>query len=311
MKRQTATLLFCLFITAVSACEHSSTQKKPEPADSPSENFILNGRIIFQSNQDGDNEIFLLTAKGLNRLTDNEWDDIFPVWSPDGKRIAYAADKEGHYDIFIMKSDGSKTKTVTSGPLEETDPGWYPGGQSIVFTRENKKFMRKEIALYRIQLQTGRIRRIIPGYGKTHAIAHVSPTGTLLAFTGKRSIGWDVAVYNTHSKKVTFLNEGGDSCRPRFSKDGKHIAYVSSAADGKGDIWIMSPDGSNKVRLTERDKTYDYFPSWSPDGLYIVFCSSAQHSHEGDWQLWVVEVSTRKAWFLFDSPGNDVFPDWN
>ena len=139
----------------------------------------------------------------------------------------------------------------------------------------------------------------------------MSPTANLLAFTGKKSIGWDVAVYNTHSQKVTFLNEGGNSCRPRFSKDGKQIAYVSSEADGKGDIWIMSSNGSNKVRLTERDNTYDYFPSWSPDGRYIVFDSSTQHSHEGDWQLWVVEVRTRKTWLLFDSTGNDIFPDWN
>lgn len=301
----------CLLLLAAAVCTRSSPPEKPEPEPDTPEHFPLKGRIVFQSNHDGDNEICLLTADGMRKLTQNDWEDIYPLWSPDGKRIAYAADPEGNFDIYTMKEDGTDVHSLTSSPLDETDPGWYPEGKNIVYTRENKKFLRDEIALYRVDVETGQSRRVIPGYDKTHAIAHVSPQGDLLAFTGKRAVGWDVAVFNTHSREVTFLNQGGDSCRPRFSPDGKHIAYVSSRADGKGDIWVMAPDGSGKIRLTERDDTYDYFPSWSPEGRYIVFSSSTQHSHSGDWQIWVIEVSSRKTWLLFDSPGNDVFPDWS
>jgi TolB protein len=117
-------------------------------------------------------------------------------------------------------------------------------------------------------------------------------------------------MYNLRSHEVKFLDEGGKSCRARFSRDGTKLAYVSSQADGKGDIWIMNPDGSNKTRLTERDETYDYFPAWSPDDRFIVFDSSRQHDHNGDWALYVIEVKSREARLLFDSPGNDIFPDW-
>ena len=73
----------------------------------------------------------------------------------------------------------------------------------------------------------------------------------------------------------------------------------------------MNPDGTQKTRLTLRNDTYDYFPSWSPDERYIVFNSSRQHDHDGDWALYLIEVKSKKVILLFDSPGNDVFADWH
>jgi Tol biopolymer transport system component len=268
------------------------------------------GRIVFHSNFDGDNEIYLLTKTRIEKLTDNSWNDEYPVWSPDGNAIAFTSDREGTYDIFKMKPDGTDIVQLTSSPAQEKEPSWYPDGTAVAYTSETKKFLRKQLMLKRVDIHTKETRRIIPGYSKGHAIPDVSPTGELLTFTAKRTIGWEAALYSAGNKKVTFLDEGGKSCRARFSRDGKKLAYVSSKADGKGDIWIMNPDGSEKTRLTERDDTYDYFPSWSPDDRHIVFNSSRQHDHNGDWQLYVIDVQTLKTALLFDSPGNDVFPDW-
>ena len=72
----------------------------------------------------------------------------------------------------------------------------------------------------------------------------------------------------------------------------------------------MNPDGSGKSRLTKMDDTYEYFPSWSPDGNYIVFNSSQRIEHDSDWKLYIMKIKTQEIFFLFDSPGNDIFPDW-
>ena len=272
--------------------------------------FPIKGEIVFQSNLDGDNEIYSISNIGLKKLTDNTWEDEHPMWSPDGKQIAFTANPEGNYDIFIMNADGSNINPITSFPLDESWATWFPDDKSIVFTKQIKKFLRKSVQVFRMDLLTKETERIIPQYSKALVIPHMSPKGTLLTFTGKRTIGWDVAVFDMNKNELKFLDEGGKSCRARFSKDGKKLAYVSSKADKKGDIWLMDPDGSGKTRLTKRDDTYDYFPSWSPDDNYIAFNSSHQHDHNGDWKLFIIDVKTREVFFLFDSPGNDVFPDW-
>jgi Tol biopolymer transport system component len=251
-----------------------------------------------------------MKGDSILQLTDNTWNDEYPVWSPDGKRIAFTADPEGHYDIFVMESDGSRIVRLTTSKADEKEPAWWPDGTSIVYSSEIKKFIRKQLSLWRVDIETTQTERVIPGYNKGHAIPHVSPDGLFLTFTGKRTMGWDAAMYDRGKNKVEFLDDGGKSCRARFSKDGKKLAYVSSKSDGKGDIWTMNPDGTGKMRLTERDDTYDYFPSWSPDGKFVVFNSSRQHDHNGDWALYVVDIKSGEARLLFDSPGNDVFPDW-
>jgi len=269
------------------------------------------GKIIFQSNFDGDNEIYLMTNDGIQKLTDNTWEDEYPVWSPDGKKIAFFSNEKGNFDIYIMNPNGTEITPIISSPENERDPFWFPDSKTIGYTKEIKQFLRKTQALFKVNINTKRTAKVIPNYSSTHAIAHHSPAAPLIAFTGKRRFGWDVGIYDMQKKEVKFLEDGGKSCRARFSKDGKKLAYVSSKADGKGDIWLMNPDGSRKTLLTKSTDTYDYFPSWSPDGKHIVFNSSTQHSHSGDWKVCIIEVRTKKVFLLFDSPGNDVFPDWH
>jgi Tol biopolymer transport system component len=301
------------FLAVAFFCVCGNTENTKQEKVSPSlqgPEFPISGSIVFHSNLDGDNEIYLLEKNSIFKLTDNTWNDEYPAWSPDGRSIAYTADPQGNYDIFVMKADGSQITRLTTAESNEKEPAWYPDGKSIAFSREIKKFIRKQLTLWRVDIPTKNTERIIPGYNKGHAIPHLSPLGGTLTFTGKRTIGWDCALYDMRKKQVTFLDEGGKSCRARFSKDGKKLAYVSSKADGKGDIWIMNPDGTGKKRLTGRDEKYDYFPSWSPDGKFIVFNSSHQHDHNGDWALYIIDVQTQEVRLLFDSPGNDVFPDW-
>lgn len=310
LKNKLAFLTFVfLLLTVCSGNEETGEQSVSNKALKPKIPF--KGKIVIQSNMDGDNEIYLLTKDKMQKLTDNTWEDEYPVWSPDGKKIAFTANPRGNYDIFIMNPDGTDITPLTNSPSNEGEPSWFPDGKNIAYAREIKKLLRKEAALFRVNLDTKNTKRIIPGYSKINAIPHISPTAPLIVFTGKRTFGWDVAVYDMRKNEVEYLEEGGKSCRARFSPDGKKLAYVSSKADGKGDIWLMDPDGSEKTRLTERDETFDYFPSWSPDGKYIVFNSSTKHDHNADWKLYIIDVSSRTISMLFDTPGNDNFPDWH
>jgi len=302
---------FCLFFLVM--CSGKNEVEERVYKEKAAQKFLhpeidFKGQIIFQSDFDGDNEIYLISMEGLKKVTDNTWQDEYPVWSPDGKRIAFSSNSKGNYDIFIMDADGSHIQQITSSSKKEETPAWYPDNKTLAYAKSTGGGFGGNDYLFKIDIQTGKGERIIPDYQKRHIIPWISPDGSLLTFTGKRTLGWDVALYDLKNKEVNFLEQGGKSCRGRFSPDGKKIAYVCSKADGKGDIWLMNSDGSEKTRLTKRDETYDYFPSWSPDGQLIVFNSSLKHDHIG--KLCMVEVETGKVFFLFDSPGNDVYPDW-
>jgi Tol biopolymer transport system component len=75
-------------------------------------------------------EIYSINLDGsdLTRLTNDPARDTFPVWSPDGKRIAFVTDRNGASMIFIMNSDGSQVKLLTE-IVDAWGPSWSPDGK--------------------------------------------------------------------------------------------------------------------------------------------------------------------------------------
>lgn len=87
------------------------------------------GLIAFESDHDGDMEIYAMDADGsdVRRLTDNTIHDEGPVWSPDGRRITFTSgpeDLEG--DIWVMDADGSGRTQLTHSPGRDESPDWQP-----------------------------------------------------------------------------------------------------------------------------------------------------------------------------------------
>lgn len=70
--------------------------------------------VVFNSNRDGNWEIYIMNADGSEQtnLTNNPADDGFPSWSPDGKIIAFQSYRDGNGEIYIMNADGSGLKRL-------------------------------------------------------------------------------------------------------------------------------------------------------------------------------------------------------
>jgi len=271
----------------------------------------FDGRIVFQSDLSGNNDIYLLTADGLRRLTGDAASDEYPRWSPDGRSIAFTSNRGGTYQIYVMDADGGNVRRVTSGPDDAIEEGWHPDGKRIAYTVQRKKAIGRSYRLWTADLASGAATALLPEFNGSTALPDFSPAAPLLAFTGKRTRGWDAFLADLRTGEIRALTEGGKSCRPRFSPDGTRIAYVSSTADGKGDVWIVNPDGGGKERLTDRPDSYDYYPAWSPDGKWIVFASGTEHyPTEGIWELALIKPGTNLVVPLFKSGGRDVYPDW-
>src|SRR5918997_74455 len=86
-------------------------------------------QIAFESDHDGDMEIYVMHADGSNvhQLTDNGIHDEGPVWSPDGLRITFTSGPEDlDGDIWVMDADGSNRMQLTNIPGRDEPPDWQP-----------------------------------------------------------------------------------------------------------------------------------------------------------------------------------------
>jgi Tol biopolymer transport system component len=73
-------------------------------------------------------------GSGLRRLTWERWSAYrAPAWSPDGRRLAVVADRDGNSEVYVMNADGSRRRNVTVNPAYDGDPTWSPDGRRIAF----------------------------------------------------------------------------------------------------------------------------------------------------------------------------------
>jgi tol-pal system beta propeller repeat protein TolB len=82
-------------------------------------------------------DIVVMSAEGdePRRLTDFPGAEEEPAWSPDGKRIAFSADRGDGPDIYVMSAEGSQPRRLTETAESASGPAWSPDGEEIAFER--------------------------------------------------------------------------------------------------------------------------------------------------------------------------------
>ena len=269
----------------------------------------LLGKIVFQSDRDGDWEIYAMNVDGSNviQLTHNSASDGYPVWSPNGKQIAFESNRDGNFEIYVMNADGSEQRRLTEHPTNETNPAWSPDGQRIAF--DSDRTSNREI--YVMNVDGSGVKALTKGLGK-NILPAWSPDGTRMAYTGNRYIGWNVYIMNFESgedERITGRRGAYGACRPAWSPDGSRIAYVSQEADKHGDVWTMNPDGSDPRQLVFDTEHADYYPAWSPDGRHLLYAKT-DDKDRGNWELYLMTADGKRHARLTYHPARDKFPDW-
>jgi Tol biopolymer transport system component len=176
----------------------------------------------------------------------------FPVWSPDGSRIAIDTDRDdpdtadGVYinDVFTMNADGTDVRKLTDSKGVSGDPAYSPDGKLIAVEADR---------------------------GGGHA---------------KQGIYVMNARDGSDLRRVTAVtDEASDDHAPRFSPDGKRLVFTRNVNQTTAALFVVDLDGSNVLRITP-DTMIPGDAVWSPDGTEIVFeADTAQYPRGGAWVI--------------------------
>ncbi|OGF64542.1 MAG: hypothetical protein A2Y62_06860 [Candidatus Fischerbacteria bacterium RBG_13_37_8] len=293
-------IIIFLMLIAAMGCDKSETEKQTLTSaekiayaqiDIPD---YFQGRIVFQSDADGDYELYLLDWNGVKKLTDNNYQDEYPMWSPDNELISFQANPkaESDCDIFVMKPDGTEIKAILATTKWEGQASWSADGTAMVVTLDKAR-------IYWLDMERKDVVKVHSLYGETIMPA-LAPDGTIV-FSMRKWQGWNIVAYDRTKNSVKYLTRDRKSCRGRISHKGDRIVYVSRTVSNiSGDIWIMNLDGSDKRRITMNDSTSEYYPTWSPDDRYIAYCVTLDEKAP-NWSLWIMNIETGETQMIYDT----------
>ncbi len=202
--------------------------------------FSPNGQQIALEIYDGkqrDIWVYDWARDTMTQLTFDAADDRYPVWTPDGKRIAFASDraKKGALNLYWVNGDGTGEPTrLTDSPNGQIPTSWHPTGKFLAFF-ENRSTTGQDLMM--------------------------------LPMDGDATRGW------TPGKPTVFLATPATEVIPAFSPDGRWVAYQSNEGGtaeiyvrpfpGPGGLWKVSNGGAG-------------WPLWSATARELLFLNPNQ-----------------------------------
>lgn len=212
-------------------------------------------------------------AGDFTNLTNNIAEDEYPEWSPDGARIAFASNRDGVGDIYVMRADGSGVVRLTNTPARETAAVWSPDGNRIVF--DSDRDGNRE--LYIMNADGSNQTRLTFNPTADAGPVSFSPDGSRMAYArnassqGSGSYNYDIYTMNIDGSDVKRLTVDPEfDAEPLWSPDGKNILFTSGR-DGQFKIYSINADGTGEVKLSTSDSSHEGVIAFTSDRRQ-VFC---------------------------------------
>ncbi|MGH9970749.1 MAG: Calx-beta domain-containing protein [Pyrinomonadaceae bacterium] len=188
-------------------------------------------------------------------------------------KIAFASDRDGNFEIYVMDADGGGQTSLTENPGEDYCPAWSPDGQRLAFvsTRDGNAeiYVVNSDGTGQTRLTNNTASDLAPAWSRD---------GSQIGFVTNRDGNDEIYVMNADGSNQTNLtNNPGDDASFSFSPNGLMIAFSSTREDSNFEIYSMSSSGAGVSRLTNSAGD-DINPSWSSQK--IAFQSNRDENDE-------------------------------
>ena len=194
--------------------------------------------------------VSLIYTGVLQNLTKGRYRDgaYLPVFSPDGKQIAFAATAEGAnaQDIFVMNADGTNQRRLTTHPDSDTTPTWSPSGTQIAFTSDRTG----KPQIYIMNVDGSGVRRLPIPDGEADRATWAPAPFNEIAYTARTGPGYDIKVHELATgmtRQITFSEGSNEGAA--YSPSGRHLAFQSTRS-GPIQIFTIGRDGNGLRQIT-------------------------------------------------------------
>ncbi|TDO22259.1 S41 family peptidase [Sediminibacterium goheungense] len=240
-------------------------------------------------------------------LTFHEANDMMPVWSKDGKQIAFASDRFGDFDVLLIPAEGGEAKRITWHSAPEFPYSFTNDNKSVIFgsTRMDVASNRtyptgSQPELYKVGINGGRVEQVLSTPAE---LVNLSSNGQYMLYQDKKggenqwrkhhtsSIARDIWVYDNNAKthkKITSFN--GEDRNPVFT-DGDKAFYYLSEESGSFNVHKMGLEGGKSQQLTSFKKHPVRFLTLANDGTLCFGYDGELYTMKGNGRPQKVSVS--------------------
>jgi len=241
-------------------------------------------------------------SKATTNLTNNPALDVIPMWK--GNKVYFASDRDQPYRMNLYSYDLGSKQTRKLTDFAEYDIKFPSlGDNAIVF--ENGGF------IYRFDLASEKVAKVpvtiaedfdsgraaVVDVSRSIQTYEIAPDGNRALF-GARGDVFTVPAKNGPTRNIT-RTPGVHERNPKWSPDGKWIAYISDAT-GEDELWIAPQDGQGAAtQVTKNGDNYKYQALWSPDSKKLLWSDRKQ-------RLLFVDIDTKAVTTIVESPAGEI-----
>ena len=220
-------------------------------------------------------DIYKVPAQGGTavQLTTQTSYEASPVWSPDGKQIAFASDRNGNFDLFIMPADGGAARRLTYHSASEIPSAFTPDGKYVFFSASIQDPASSALfptgamtELYKVPVTGGRTEQVLATPAEWVCF---DKSGKNFLYQDRKgfedewrkhhtsSIARDIWLYDTQTGEHTNLtNRDGEDRNPVYAPDGKSVYFLSERNGGSFNVYSFPLNAPQQVKPVTTFRTH-------------------------------------------------------